>query len=409
MLNDIDIEKYTKNDERIKKPIIIAPKKEKRFFASLIDLLFVIIFGIALFYSCSLPIAKKAMNYSALEEKSLSLRNDMKAMQTEGHIISYNENNEEVTLNDQLKEYLDMKMENTNYDDDGNLKDGIAYYYTAYRKTIFPDDEVMHDIPWFNVNILGLPKDTTATNNSAYWQYATDLDGAKKPNVLGVFREDNKFKANLQGFLNGYMLDDNVNAYSNYKDWFLDAVSDAKEDLGKSAKYKAYYQEYVNQQVNMSWTYTYATLPVYALSLIIFFIIIPLFFKNGCTLGKLILHIGVCQTNGVKLNRFALFFRQFVQSIELLGFFFMVPIFSVGIIFAMTLPIIQLPFGIANGVTLILFSGAILLISFFMMVFSSSGRSLHDVLSQSKVVSTKDTKIFNSEDELNIEISKLNK
>ena len=78
--------------------------------------------------------------------------------------------------------------------------------------------------------------------------------------------------------------------------------------------------------------------------------------------------------------------------------------FSVGFIFALTLPIIQLPFGVANGVTLIIFSGAILLISFFTMVFSSSGRALHDLISQSKVVSTVDTKIFVSEEELNKEI-----
>lgn len=409
MLNDVDVEKYNKGNDRIKKPIIIAPKKEKRFFASLIDLLFAITFAIVLFYSCSLPIAKNQTNYSTLEDESIALRDDMKAMQTEGHIISYDDNGEEVTLDAQLKSYLNMKMTNKNYDDDDNLLDGIAYYYTTYRISIFPEETVTHDIYWYNVNVLGLPKDVTATNGSAYWQYATDTDGAKNPYVLGVFREDNDFKGDLQGFLNGYMLDENVDAYSDYKDWFLDAISDAKEDLGKSSKYIAYYQEYVNRQVSMSWTYTYATLPVYIVSLLIFFVIIPLFFKNGCTLGKLILKIGVCQTNGVRLNKFSIFFRQFIQSIELLGFFCVVPMFSVGFIFALTLPILQLPFGVANGVTLIIFSSAFLLISFFTMVFSSSGRALHDLISQSKVVSTVDTKIFNSEDELNIEIAELNK
>ena len=100
-----------------------------------------------------------------------------------------------------------MKMNDKNYDDENNLLDGIAYYYTNYRETIFPEETVVHDIAWYNVNILGLPKDVTANNGSSYWQYATDTDGSKNPNKLGVFREDNNFKADLQGFLNGYMLD----------------------------------------------------------------------------------------------------------------------------------------------------------------------------------------------------------
>ena len=95
MLKDIDVEKYNKGSDRIKKPIIIAPKKEKRFFATLLDLTFAILFAIILFYSCSLPVAKNAMNYSKLEEDSISLRNNMKNMQSEGHIISF-VNEEEV-------------------------------------------------------------------------------------------------------------------------------------------------------------------------------------------------------------------------------------------------------------------------------------------------------------------------
>lgn len=104
-------------------------------------------------------------------------------------------------------------------------------------------------------------------------------------------------------------------------------------------------------------------------SLIVFFLIFPLFLKNGATLGKMIFGYGLTNKLGYKVKKRQIVLRFFVfLIIEVLLSIFL--------------------FGIP------------LFVSFTMFAFSKYGTSLHDYFAYTVVADLKDVTVYRNEEEL---------
>ena len=123
------------------------------------------------------------------------------------------------------------------------------------------------------------------------------------------------------------------------------------------------------------------------LAVLVWELIVPLYLKNGQTVGKKIFGIAVMRTNGVKISPVQLFVRAILGKYT---FEIMLPVFS----------IILIIFGGA-GVFGILMLGAISIAQIIALVSTRRTRSaLHDLLADTVTVDLASQLIFDSEEEL---------
>lgn len=145
----------------------------------------------------------------------------------------------------------------------------------------------------------------------------------------------------------------------------------------------------INSNLEISQTYMMImSLTIMMISLSIFFsilileFIIPLWLKNGQTIGKKIFSIAVMRIDGVKVTPVIMFVRSILgkYTIEI-----MIPVIIILMAF----------FGIANIVTI----GVVLLIGLFelgLVVFTKTNSMIHDVLSSTVTVDLASQMIFDS-------------
>ena len=114
--------------------------------------------------------------------------------------------------------------------------------------------------------------------------------------------------------------------------------------------------------------------------------VVPLFLKNGQTLGKKIFAIGVVKNNSVRITHLQLFIRSILgkYAIEL-----MVPILLTILILV----------GHGNLIIILLLLG-ILIFQTMLCIFTKNRQPIHDILAYTVVVDMQTQMIFDSEEQL---------
>lgn len=122
------------------------------------------------------------------------------------------------------------------------------------------------------------------------------------------------------------------------------------------------------------------------LGFLILEIAVPIFFKDGRTLGKKIFGIGLMRTHGVRINAVALFIRTFLGKFAIET---MIPVLIVLMIFWGTI-------GIVGPLVIV----GIGLLQIILLATSQTHSLIHDRLSDTVVVDIESQMIFDTEDEL---------
>lgn len=123
------------------------------------------------------------------------------------------------------------------------------------------------------------------------------------------------------------------------------------------------------------------------LAVLIWEFIIPLFLKNGQTLGKKIFGIAVMRTNGVKISILQLFIRAILGKYT---FEIMLPVFAVILVVFANMAL----FGVVVLVALPIIQAVCLLVT------RNTRQALHDLLSDTVTVDLASQLIFENEQEL---------
>ncbi len=116
------------------------------------------------------------------------------------------------------------------------------------------------------------------------------------------------------------------------------------------------------------------------LGCILVYFIVPLFFKNGQTLGKKVFGLAVMRTSSIKASTPVLFIRSMIglYAMEIMAPLFLISIGVVGIITLCGLVILEI----------------------VVMCITKTNSSIHDLLSDTVVVDFASQQIFESEEEL---------
>ena len=332
---------------------IVKPSVLKRALVAVADFA-LFLFVVLGFYAAGQAIANSS-------EYGTSLQKEINGYQINSHLYYLNEDGN-ATPYDNLASYTDYQEK-------------IVYFYTVFLRNEPPEgSKKTYDVYWYNVHILGLddtrglyPKDVieepAKTKGKDLFQYVgEDYDQLGVPqDKLHVDGDPSKpltdmAKSQLLVF---YYAKDQINAYFNaghtlyYLDFFQKALTD--------------YQRIAN------------IAPVVAgivASGLIFYLILPLIFKNGATLCKKAFGLCLLGAGGYKVHRAQVLLRQ-APPILLAGVLF----FFVPFIYA------------------VMASSLILLVSYVLSIFTPRNQALHDFLAYTTVIDAKNSLFYRNEAE----------
>lgn len=351
----------------------IVAKKDRKFFSWLIDFVLSILIGTLLYFALGLPIAKSNFNYDQKNEAVTTLRKEMNSLVEEAKLIEYNDSKEEKTLNEYTKSYFEAKNNNV---------DNFAYYYLEYRNNLFDNH---YDVSWFNQNILGLPANLSETNTSKCFDFAKNDKGEKDLSLVGVIKESDNFKKYLEEFYKGNIIDQTAKAYENLSDWFLKTLNSARADLATSKTYSEKLENYKILQKELSSMYSYPSIISYVVALLITYLIFPLIEKNNRTLGMIIAKLSLESEGNEKDSKLNVLLRGILNFVIHFGFYSILASFSIGFLFASSMPFMNIFIGSINALTFLLFSLIVLLINVIFIFFSKKESSLVDTLSKTYI------------------------
>ena len=363
------------------KYLSIAPaKKDRRFFASLIDILMTILLGIGLFELCFFPLFNKSEKYINLENKAYSLRLEMTDIYKESRLKLFNELNEPLDNVNLYVEFID-DIKNKN-------ESCLEHFYLTYLKE-HDEQYYSKDIRWFNKEILNLPQKDEDLNYSYYFDYQLDEFGNRMYDSIGVFNNSNGFLDNLNYFLDGKIFESSTEAYSSLRNWFNNKLSEATNILVNEPYYSVKYNEYLSYQKEMSLYVSYASLLSFVTSSLIFYILIPCFTKRRQTIGEIICKIKCIKLNGEEMSIIQTIGKNIIRLLSVFSLYCLMPIFKINIVLCLTLPIFQIGSLSINMVILHLICGIFLIADLFVSIYQSSNRSIPQLITKTKPLSLK--------------------
>lgn len=328
----------------------------KRALTAIMDLFFAFLFGIAVF-----SISSVAFTSSQYGGEIASL---MTSYQLNSRLYYLNEDGN-VAPYDNLARY-DLYEEK------------LSYYYTVFLGNEVPEQyREQHDIYWFNVFILGLDDEKgefsaaqlekieePAKSQSGIFEYATK-DGEKDYDSLGVPHHDLHIDSDISKELTPQGKAATLSFF--YDSEKQNAYYNAGRDLYNRPFYSYLVGEY--QKLSSFYPVIIAVPP----SAIIFYLIVPLIFKNGCTFGKKIMHLAIIREDEYAAKRPQIVLRQ-LPSILLVTILF-----------------VFLDLLIAAIISL-----GILIVSYVLSIFTPNHRALHDYIAYTRVVDDKESIYFDA-------------
>ena len=266
----------------------------------------------------------------------------------------------------------------------------FVYYFTNYLKSekIPEKYRVNYDIYWYNVHMLGQPdvKGSFATENLS--NSLPDLVKINGPTLFTYYLDEGGNPL-VDEIAIPKCLNNNPSAPISQEDqaklihflYIPDASNTQKEahlyyyavaDLNNRAFTRNAYSTWSNA------FYTYPLITCFGISMLIFFFVLPMCFKNGETLGKLFFHLGLVNKLGYKVNRLQIVIR----------FFAMVTLVIAAIL------IFGINLWTLGGITLLA------LASYGLAVFGREHKALHDYIAGTIVIDKRKSTIFVNVDDM---------
>lgn len=331
--------------------------QSSRIGAFFLDFAFLFVAFMVLFYGCAVQIFWFSSGYN--------LKTQMQTYTLQSHLLHLNERNEVTIYNEDTHEIYEKV---------------VSYYYLSYLTGNVPDGEVpapnydkeqefekgytdlaknYYTISWFNNNVLGITDaDPSRETSTMYFTYQRDAAGNYDLTKIGVPRTER---------------------YSSDKG---QVVKLTENDI--TQQYKTIYQIAYRHLETQSF-YLDSANPYYmgfsiaaSSSLLVagalIYLLFPVIFKNGQTLGKKILKLGLANNEGYKFHNRQLLMRFMPYGVCSLA--------------------IMLPFW-NNMMVIFIILLIILLVSFALMMASPKRASLHDFCARTIVIDRKTSIIFN--------------
>ena len=330
----------------------------KRFVAAFLDMALAVFLFFLLSMTLMTSIANKAMGYSDLSFK-------YSRYQVATHLFMYQQANADSTVSlIEVKDYekaidpntdskiisiVDIDTENSTY-----ILNHVRYYYLSY----LTGKDV--EMPESSTKTYDMVADCFVSPN--YEKKVGDSD--KLP--IDYYTEEYFNNSILKVNEDGKDLVDVIDGHASFKEG-VDEAAALKyiKNIAYSAQKMFYYEDYIQDlQTKAKWIQVFIFIPPYVFVMLLVYLLFPMIFKNGETLGKITMHLAVISKDGYRAKKRQIIFRFLVFFVEI-----SLSLFIVGI-------------GLASFITL----GVGILILLVATLISKRNRSPHDYAALTVVI-----------------------
>jgi len=359
-----EIEKIENKSVTNEAPPYMLVSKGKRMLGALLDIALVALSGMILSTLVAMPIVG-FQGASTVARAQIDLMNNA-ALET--HLYALDEN--EVSINDD-KMYENYFASKLSDDYDIYVNDDVLMYFHVEYLDI--------SISSFNVEVLGLPLAIDDENTSEIWKYDDDVN---KPALL---KDD--FNVLLVAYKNSDRSQAAVDAYKSFQEFYLEALTDAREQYANLPATIAEYDVFVVMMKDLMARSALGSGFTFIIVAALFYLAIPLIKKDGRTLSKRVLGMSLQPVTKEKLSYGQIIVRGLLEIITFsiaLNFVpfltwgsesFFLPLFTIG---DFSVPFYSIAFGS------IILSTASLIVLFV----SKKSQSIHDLATRTLVVDT---------------------
>lgn len=359
-----EIEKIDNKSVTNEAPPYMLVSKGKRMLGALLDIALVALSGMILSTLVAMPIVG-FQGASTVARAQIDLMNNA-ALET--HLYALDEN--EVSINDD-KMYENYFASKLSDDYDIYVNDDVLMYFHVEYLDI--------SISSFNVEVLGLPLAIDDENTSEIWKYDDDVN---KPALL---KDD--FNVLLVAYKNSDRSQAAVDAYKSFQEFYLEALTDAREQYANLPATIAEYDVFVVMMKDLMARSALGSGLTFIIVAALFYLAIPLIKKDGRTLSKRVLGMSLQPVTKEKLSYGQIIVRGLLEIITFsiaLNFVpfltwgsesFFLPLFTIG---DFSVPFYSIAFGS------IILSTASLIVLFV----SKKSQSIHDLATRTLVVDT---------------------
>ena len=306
------------NNER---PLIVKPLR--RFLTFLLDifLFFIITSGVYSFGVSNLLKVVPAYK-SALSAEKVAVE-EVKNMYIDGKLVIQGQSGDVYDNDTFVYLYMKNAIERNPHDENGNYTDVLQHFYLTYASNLtfnkYNDTVVYTSINDVNEKIYA------PYNNEGVVLFSNYLDDSTKVMVLTETASENVNK-----YMSGNVDAVNESYYLKLKNFIETELLNAENILKRSDQY---YSSYTSMMKNNDLLYLYTSISItitYTFFFLIYYLLIPFFFKNGQTIGKKVMkmELRIDEEKGLPFSRVAL--RSILQYVCYFFICVFIPIFQLG-------------------------------------------------------------------------------
>ena len=374
---------------------VTQAKTLTRFLAFVSDFVILIVFGVIL-YTIAFPITASITNLDGKEIEIRDRQSEMLQISKDAHLIPVDA--EEIAQGDTylMDVIIDTYIENK-VKDESNLSDDIFYFfYFEYLPQFEINDEfyVEMNVSTFNTKILKIEEE----KYSSLFTYQLDEQGQVDKSKIGVLKDE--ARRYLSSYLEGSQTGETLNCHDLMENLVLENYAQATYDLEHyQPQYKESYQTYLSLENEKDWIFAIPSIFAYSIASVVLYLVLPLIFKDGQTLAKKILKLGVVDRFGYRVAKYQTVIRFLVKYIIQLGVLSFMPLFIVGVFDVWSLPFISMFGWTMNFGSLLFISFLLGLMSSIITLRNKSHLDLEDLAAHTEVVILEQSNIFNSRKE----------
>ena len=346
--SNVDMENAIKdNSYKIVKP-------GKRLLSALADFFLLFVLASGLYSVAVYPLMKLLPSYKATLNEQETHLNNCRQMYVDGKLMEY-----DVLPTDYINKCIKEKMADSS-------KDIFIHYYTVYLPTLHNNGMTYsYDVSYVNKQVYGYE------NQGETVIYEFDGDLSKPLKITDTAKEM------INKYFNNDITKETETYYNKISNQYKASLVNAEKLLVASKEYQNDFA-IVNKDNTVLYLYVSVSSTItYTLFFILFYIVLPIIFGNGQTIGKKVLKIGLYHDDNTQIRKNILVLRGILQYLTYYFMVMFIPLWQVGFA-VINLPAIVFPTFTINLFILAFISLLLAIISFVVMLTRGDKQALHD-------------------------------
>lgn len=326
----------------------------KRFLSALADLLLLFILASGVFSVLVYPLLKYIPSYKTVLTEQEEYVEKCRQMYIDGKLMS-----KDIELNTYVDDCIKNKMKDYH-------NDVFIHYYTVYLPTIHKDGvSFSYNIEFVNNQVYGY----SAQEELFIYELDEDISHPLKMTAKAVEMLDKYFNKDITKESETY--------YNKVRKQYEASLINAEQVLISSDEFNAFYSIVSKDNTILYLHISVSSMITYTIFFFLVYVLMPLIFKNGQTVGKKVTKIGLYHYDDTPIRNNVLILRAILQYITYYFIVMFIPLWQIGNA-VINLPMVVFPTFSINLFVIAFFSMVLTLLSLVMMNFSENKQALHD-------------------------------